>query len=199
MYYFGNHRYWTEPAGDFKPPAGSEPRLLFAHKSGLGLVDGFIKAVDPTHHAGGPKHGWETAQKFAADSALHNVRRYSGRVGRKTCAAKTLAQLPSAGVEITQRCREAKTQRTAKYGDNPGNCARKWSVGIRRPIRWCLVGILRIIYVGHALERTTFHPDWEMRIPEFLVLLGVVVITASIIIGLVRSLRRRIAIKKVKQ
>ena len=43
VYSFGNHRYWGSPDGDFKPPAGAEARLVFAHKPGLGLTDGFIK------------------------------------------------------------------------------------------------------------------------------------------------------------
>ncbi len=43
VYYFGNHRYWTSPAEDFKPPGNSQGRLLFAHKAGCGLTDGFIK------------------------------------------------------------------------------------------------------------------------------------------------------------
>ncbi len=43
VYSFGNHRYWGSPDGDFKPPTGAEARLVFAHKPGLGLTDGFIK------------------------------------------------------------------------------------------------------------------------------------------------------------
>jgi hypothetical protein len=43
VYYFGNHRYWSSPDGDFKPATGSESRLVFARKAGLGLTDGFIK------------------------------------------------------------------------------------------------------------------------------------------------------------
>ncbi len=43
VYYFGNHRYWTDPAGDFKPPPGSEPRLVFARGGKFSLVDQFIK------------------------------------------------------------------------------------------------------------------------------------------------------------
>lgn len=53
VYYFGNHRYWANPAGDFKPPTGAEARLVFAHKTGLGLTDGFIKntyeVLSPLH------------------------------------------------------------------------------------------------------------------------------------------------------
>jgi len=43
VYNFGNHRYWAGGDGDFKAPAGAEARLVFAHKAGLGLTDGFIK------------------------------------------------------------------------------------------------------------------------------------------------------------
>jgi len=43
VYNFGNHRYWASPAGDFKPPTRAEARLVFAHKAGLRLTDGFIK------------------------------------------------------------------------------------------------------------------------------------------------------------
>ena len=43
VYDFGNHRYWASPAGDFKPAPGADARLVFAHKDGLGLTDGFIK------------------------------------------------------------------------------------------------------------------------------------------------------------
>ena len=53
VYDFGNHRYWTSPDGDFKPQAGAEARLVFAHKAGLGLTDGFIKntyeVLSPLH------------------------------------------------------------------------------------------------------------------------------------------------------
>ncbi len=53
VYYFGNHRYWTSPEGDFKPAAGSDSRLVLAHKAGLGLTDGFIKntyeVLSPLH------------------------------------------------------------------------------------------------------------------------------------------------------
>jgi hypothetical protein len=43
VYDFGNHRYWASPNGDFKPAEGGDARLVFAHKAGLGLTDGFIK------------------------------------------------------------------------------------------------------------------------------------------------------------
>ncbi len=43
VYYFGNHRYWTSPATDFHPPEEARARLVFAHKIGCGLTDGFIK------------------------------------------------------------------------------------------------------------------------------------------------------------
>ena len=43
VYNFGNHRYWAGPDGDFRPQAGAEARLVFAHKAGMGLTDGFIK------------------------------------------------------------------------------------------------------------------------------------------------------------
>ena len=43
VYNFGNHRYWTRPDGDFKPSSDATNRLVFAHKPGLGLTDGFIK------------------------------------------------------------------------------------------------------------------------------------------------------------
>jgi len=53
VYYFGNHRYWSSPTGDFKPAAGSDSQLVFAHKAGLGLTDGFIKntyeVLSPVH------------------------------------------------------------------------------------------------------------------------------------------------------
>ncbi len=53
VYYFGNHRSWTSTEGDFKPPADAEARLVFAHKPGLGLTDGFIKntyeVLSPLH------------------------------------------------------------------------------------------------------------------------------------------------------
>ena len=53
VYYFGNHRYWSSPDGDFKPTAGSDSRLVFAHKADLGLTDGFIKntyeVLSPLH------------------------------------------------------------------------------------------------------------------------------------------------------
>lgn len=53
VYNFGNHRYWINAAGDFKPASDSDPRLLFAHKTGLGLTDGFIKntyeVLSPLH------------------------------------------------------------------------------------------------------------------------------------------------------
>jgi hypothetical protein len=43
VYSFGNHRYWTSPDGDFKAPEDAQARLVFAHKAGYGLTDGFIK------------------------------------------------------------------------------------------------------------------------------------------------------------
>jgi hypothetical protein len=53
VYHFGNHRYWTRPDGDFKPSSGATNRLVFAHKAGLGLTDGFIKntyeVLSPLH------------------------------------------------------------------------------------------------------------------------------------------------------
>ncbi len=53
VYYFGNHRYWSSPDGDFKAPRDAQARLLFAHKAGLGLTDGFIKntyeVLSPLH------------------------------------------------------------------------------------------------------------------------------------------------------
>ena len=53
VYYFGNHRYWTSPAGDFKAPEDAQARLVFAHKAGCGLTDGFIKntyeVLSPLH------------------------------------------------------------------------------------------------------------------------------------------------------
>jgi hypothetical protein len=53
VYDFGNHRYWASPTGDFRPAAGSDSRLVFAHRSGLGLTDGFIKntyeVLSPLH------------------------------------------------------------------------------------------------------------------------------------------------------
>ena len=53
VYYFGNHRYWTSPAGDFRAPEDAQGRLVFAHKAGYGLTDGFIKntyeVLSPLH------------------------------------------------------------------------------------------------------------------------------------------------------
>lgn len=53
VYYFGNHRYWTNPSGDFQAPEGSQARLVFAHAAGRGLTDGFIKntyeVLSPLH------------------------------------------------------------------------------------------------------------------------------------------------------
>jgi hypothetical protein len=53
VYYFGNHRYWTSAEGDFKTPSDAQARLVFAHKPGLGLTDGFIKntyeVLSPLH------------------------------------------------------------------------------------------------------------------------------------------------------
>jgi Family of unknown function (DUF5696) len=53
VYNFGNHRYWTNSAGDFKAPEDAQPRLVFAHKAGCGLTDGFIKntyeVLSPLH------------------------------------------------------------------------------------------------------------------------------------------------------
>ena len=53
VYDFGTHRYWTSPGGDFKPVDAADPRLVFAHKAGLGLTDGFIKntyeVLSPLH------------------------------------------------------------------------------------------------------------------------------------------------------
>jgi len=43
VYRFGVHRYWTDPALDFQPPAGSEARLIFARGERWGLYDRFIK------------------------------------------------------------------------------------------------------------------------------------------------------------
>ncbi len=43
VYYFGNHRYWSDPKQDFRPPAGSESRLVFAQGGRFGLIDQFIK------------------------------------------------------------------------------------------------------------------------------------------------------------
>ncbi len=53
VYDFGRHRYWTSAESDFHPPASSDSRLLFAHKSGFGLTEGFIKntyeVLSPLH------------------------------------------------------------------------------------------------------------------------------------------------------
>jgi len=43
VYYFGNHRYWSDPGQGFRPPAGSEGRLVFAQGGRFGLIDQFIK------------------------------------------------------------------------------------------------------------------------------------------------------------
>jgi hypothetical protein len=53
VYSFGNRRYWTSPDGDFKAPEDAQARLVFAHKAGYGLTDGFIKntyeVLSPLH------------------------------------------------------------------------------------------------------------------------------------------------------
>jgi len=53
VYYFGGPRYWTNPAQDFHPPAGSESRLIFARGRRFGLIDQFIKntyeVLSPLH------------------------------------------------------------------------------------------------------------------------------------------------------
>jgi hypothetical protein len=43
VYYFGNHRYWEDPAQEFKVPEGTEARLVFARGERFGLIDQFIK------------------------------------------------------------------------------------------------------------------------------------------------------------
>jgi len=43
IYYFGKHRYWTDPAEEFKPPAGTEPGMVFAQGGRFNLIDQFIK------------------------------------------------------------------------------------------------------------------------------------------------------------
>lgn len=43
VYQFGNHRYWTDPAQEFKPAAGDPERLIFARGGRFGLTDQFIK------------------------------------------------------------------------------------------------------------------------------------------------------------
>ena len=43
VYYFGNHRYWTDPAQDYQAPPGSGRRLVFARGGRFGLIDQFIK------------------------------------------------------------------------------------------------------------------------------------------------------------
>jgi hypothetical protein len=43
VYYFGKHRYWTDPAEEFKPPAGTEPDMVFAQGGRFSLIDQFIK------------------------------------------------------------------------------------------------------------------------------------------------------------
>jgi hypothetical protein len=53
VYYFGNHRYWSDPGQGFRPPAGSEGRLVFARGGRFGLIDQFIKntyeVLSPLH------------------------------------------------------------------------------------------------------------------------------------------------------
>ncbi len=43
VYSFGRHRYWTDPAQEYKPPPGSESRLVFARGGRLRMEDQFIK------------------------------------------------------------------------------------------------------------------------------------------------------------
>ena len=43
VYSFGRHRYWTDPAQAYKPPPGSEARLVFARGGRFGMADQFIK------------------------------------------------------------------------------------------------------------------------------------------------------------
>jgi hypothetical protein len=43
VYGIGNHRYWTDPQSDARAAGAPAERLLFAHRPGLGLTDGFIK------------------------------------------------------------------------------------------------------------------------------------------------------------
>lgn len=43
VYRFGVHRYWKDPAQDFKPASGTEAKLVFAQGEGWGLYDRFIK------------------------------------------------------------------------------------------------------------------------------------------------------------
>ena len=43
VYYFGSHRYWTDPAQDFQPPEGAAPRMVFAGGGKLNTIDRFIK------------------------------------------------------------------------------------------------------------------------------------------------------------
>jgi hypothetical protein len=53
VYYFGNHRYWQDPAQAYKPPPGSQARLIFAGGGRFGLIDQFIKntyeVLSPLH------------------------------------------------------------------------------------------------------------------------------------------------------
>lgn len=43
LYYFGKHHYWTDPAQEFKPPAGTESGMVFAQGGRFNLIDQFIK------------------------------------------------------------------------------------------------------------------------------------------------------------
>ena len=43
VYNYGAHRYWTDPAQDFRPPAGAEARMIFARGGRFSLADQFIK------------------------------------------------------------------------------------------------------------------------------------------------------------
>jgi hypothetical protein len=43
VYYFPNHRYWLDPAQDFRPGADSAARMVFARGGRFNLVDQFIK------------------------------------------------------------------------------------------------------------------------------------------------------------
>ena len=43
VYRFGVHRYWTDPAQDFHPAAGSEAKLVYARGERWGHYDRFIK------------------------------------------------------------------------------------------------------------------------------------------------------------
>jgi hypothetical protein len=54
-----------------------------------------------------------------------------------------------------------------------------------------VLGVLDLRHVRQAWEHTTFHPDYEMNGPSTLILLGLLIMVAFAIAGLVGRLRGR--------